>query len=160
MVSCLNCWGACGSARIARMEAGWDQEVARAFGARGGEDRRLELEEPLLFHPSAERINDLPAQHDVLVQLLAAQVEETVSEPRVLGIGLVAEHRQRQVAGRAENFDLTHVDLDEAGRHLWVFGAGGRLRTLPSTRMTNSERSFSASAKAGESGSTTHWVRP
>ena len=27
---------------------------------------------------------------------------------------------------------------------------GGRLRTWPSTRMTNSERSFSAAAKAGE----------
>ena len=37
---------------LARMEARGHEEVARAFGARGGEDRRLELEEPLLFHPS------------------------------------------------------------------------------------------------------------
>ena len=37
---------------------------------------------------------------------------------------------------------------------------GGRLRTPPSTRRTNADRSFSASANACESGSTTHWVRP
>ena len=105
------------------MEARRHEEVARAFRARGGEDRGLELEEPLPFHPSAKRINDLPAQHDVVVQLLATQVEEAVPEPRVFGIGLVAEHRQRQIARRAQNFDLAHIDLDEAGRHLGVFGA-------------------------------------
>ena len=73
------------------------------------------------------RINDLPAQHDVLVQLLAAQIEEAVSQPRVLGIGLVAEHRQRQVAGGAEHLDLAHIDLDPPGRHFGVFRAGGAL---------------------------------
>ena len=36
----------------------------------------------------------------------------------------------------------------------------GRLRTLPSTRTTHSERTVSASLKAGESGSTTHCVIP
>ena len=115
---------------LARMEARGHEEVARAFRARGGEDRGLELEEPLPFHPSAKRINDLPAQHDVLVQLLAPQIEEAVPEPRVLGIGLVAEHRQRQIARRAQNFDLAHVNLDEAGRHLGVFGAGRALAHL------------------------------
>ena len=105
---------------FARMQARGHEEVARAFRARGGQDRRLELEEPLPFHPSANRINDLTAQHDVLVQLLAPQIEEAVPEPRVLRIGLVAEHRERQVARRPQDFDLSHIDLDETGRHLGV----------------------------------------
>ena len=100
------------------------EEVARAFRARGGEDRRLELEESLLLHAPAKRINDLSAQHDVLVQLVAPQVEEPISEPRILGIGLVAEHRQRQIASRPQNFDVAHVNLDQAGRHFGIFGAG------------------------------------
>ena len=93
-------------------------EVARAFQARGGKDRRLELEEALLLHPSAKRINDLPAQHDVLVKLLAPQIKEAIAEPRVLRIGLVAEHRQRQIARRSQDFDFSNVNFDEAGWHL------------------------------------------
>ena len=108
---------------LAGMDARRHEEVARAFRARGGQDRRLELEEALALHPTAHRIDDPAAQHDVGVQLLAPEVEEAVLEPRVLGIGLVAEHRQRQVAGRAEHLDLAHVDLDQAGRHLGVFRA-------------------------------------
>ena len=57
------------------------------------------------------------------MQLLAPQIEEAISEPRLLGIGLVAEHRQRQIARRSQDFDLAHVNLDEAGRHLGVLGA-------------------------------------
>ena len=62
----------------------------------------------------------MTAQHDVLMQLLATQIEEAVPEPRVLRIGLVAEHRERQVARRPQNFDLSNIDLDETGRHLGV----------------------------------------
>jgi hypothetical protein len=36
----------------------------------------------------------------------------------------------------------------------------GRRRTLPSIRTTHSERNFSTSLNAGESGSATHWVMP
>ena len=97
------------------------EEIASPFGTRGGEDRRLELEKPLSLHPPAKRINDLPAQHDVLVQLLAPEIKEPVPEPGILGIGLVAEHRQRQIAGRAQHFNLTDVNLDKPGRHFGVF---------------------------------------
>ncbi len=56
---------------LARMETRGHQEVASALGAGSGQDRRLELEEPLFLHSSAKRINDLPAQHDVLMQFFA-----------------------------------------------------------------------------------------
>ena len=65
------------------------------------------------------------------MQLLAPQIEEAVAEPRVLGIGLVAEHLQRQVAGGAEHLDLADIDLDEAGRHLGVLGARRALPHVP-----------------------------
>ena len=109
------------------MQAGRHQEVARAFRARGGQDGRLEFEEALLLHPSAKQIDNLPAQHDVLVEFLAPQIKEAIPEPRILGIGLVAEHRQRQIARRPQHLDLPHVDLDEAGRHLGILGAGRAL---------------------------------
>ena len=111
--------------KLAGMDARGHEKIAGAFRAGGGQDRGLELEEPLPLHARSKRINDLPAQHDVAMQLLAAQVEKAVAEPRVLGIRLVAENRQRQIARRAEHFDLLHVNLDQPGRHLGVLGAEG-----------------------------------
>ena len=81
---------------LAGMDARRHQEVARAFRRGRRQDRRLEFEEALLLHPLAHGIDDRAAGHDVLVQLLATQVEEAVLEPYVLGIFLLAEHRQRQ----------------------------------------------------------------
>ena len=63
------------------------------------------------------------ALHDVLVQVLAAQVEETVFEPDFLWIVLIAEHRHRQFAGRPQHLDLADVDFDLAGRQVRVHGA-------------------------------------
>src|SRR5271166_1137478 len=112
---------------FSRMQARRHQKVARALGAGGGQDRRLELEEPPRLHARAQGIDDAPAQHDVLMQLLAAKIKEAVFEPSVLRVRLVAENRHRQVARRAQNLDLAHIDLDEAGRHLGVLGSFGAL---------------------------------
>ncbi len=67
------------------------------------------------------------AQHDVLVQFFAAQIEEAVAQPHILGIGLVAEHGNRQFGGRSQHLDFGHIDLNKAGRHFGVFGPGGAL---------------------------------
>src|SRR6202040_1197745 len=89
-----------------------------------GQDRRLELEEALLLHAPPDRIDHRAPQHDVAVEPLAAQVEEAVFEPDVLGIFLLAEYRHRQLAGRPEHLDLADIDLDRTGRQLRVLGAG------------------------------------
>ena len=84
---------------FAGMDAARHQIVARAFGAGGGEDRRLEFGEALVDHPLADRADHLRAQHDVGVQPVAAQIEEAVAEADILGIILLARDRQRQLLG-------------------------------------------------------------
>ena len=105
------------------MQAARHQEVARAFRRRGRQDRRLELGEALLLHAAAHRVDDLGAQHDVVVQLLAAQVEEAVLEARILGIFEIAEDWQRQLGRGAEHFDAGREHFHGAGRQVGVLGA-------------------------------------
>ena len=109
------------------MDARRHQEVARAFRARGRENRGLEFKEALPLHARAHAVDHLAAQHDVLVQPLAAQVEEAILQARLFGIVDVAEHRQRQFGRRTEHLDVADIDLDLAGRHVGVFGAGRAL---------------------------------
>ena len=61
---------------------------------------------PCSLHAAAHRIDDRAARHDVLMQLVAAQIEEAVFQPDVFGIFLLAKHRQRQFTGRAKHLDL------------------------------------------------------
>ena len=110
---------------FAGMNARRHQEVARAFRRGRRQDRGLEFEEALLLHPLAHGIDDRAAGHDVLVQLLAAQVEEAVLQPDVLRIFLLAEHRQRQFGRRPQHLDLADINLDRAGRQFRVVGALG-----------------------------------
>ena len=91
---------------FAGMQARRHEIVARAFRRRRGQDRRLEFEEALLLHAAADRVDDLAAHHDVVVQVLAPQIEEAVFEPDFLRIFLLAEHRHRQLGRRAEHLDL------------------------------------------------------
>ena len=110
---------------LARMNPRRHQEVARALRRRRRQDRGLEFEKALLLHPLAHRIDDRAAGHDVLMQLLATKVEETVLKPYVFRIFLFAEHRQRQFAGRPQHLDLADVKLDRAGRQFRIVGSLG-----------------------------------
>ena len=115
---------------LAGMQARRHQEVARAFRRRRRQDRRLEFEEARALHAGADRVDHLRAQHDVVVQVLAAQIEEAVLEPDVLGIFLLAEHRQRQLGRRPQHLDLVDIDLDLAGRQVRVERALGAVAHL------------------------------
>ena len=59
------------------------------------------------------------------MQRLAAQVEEAVLQPEVLGVVGLAEHGHRQLLGRRQHLDLRGKHLDLAGRQLWVERALG-----------------------------------
>ena len=110
---------------LAGMDARRHEEVARAFGRRGGEDRRREFVEADCVHLVAQRRDDAGAGHDVLVQRLAAKVEEAVLEAGVFRIVRLAENRQRQFGRLRQHFDLGRKDLDGAGGEFAVLGAGG-----------------------------------
>src|SRR3546814_11740827 len=69
---------------LARVQAARHQVVARALGAAGGEDRRLELLETLAHHALADRLDDLAAQADARLHLLAPEVEVAIAQAGVL----------------------------------------------------------------------------
>ncbi len=58
------------------------------------------------------------------MQVLAAQIEEAIFEPDLLGIVLLAEHRHGQLGGRPQHLDFADIDFDQTGRQLGVLGAG------------------------------------
>ena len=107
---------------LARMDAGGHEEVARALGAGGGEDRGGELGEARRLHAVPNVAHDPGAGHDVGVQRLAAQVEEAVGKADVLGVVGLAEHGQRQLARLAQRLDLAREQFDLAGRQVGVDG--------------------------------------
>ena len=104
------------------MQAAGHQEVARAFGRRGRQDRRLILQETLLEHAIADRLDHARTQHDVLVQGLATQVEIAVLEPDFLGILRLAEDWQRQFGGFRQHLDRLNPHLDFSGGQVGVDG--------------------------------------
>ena len=114
---------------LAGMQPRRHQEVAGAFRRRCGQDRRLELEEAGVAHPPPDRGDDLRALHDVVVELLAAEVEEAVFEPGFLGIFLIAEHRHRQFAAPPTSTSISRMKTSTApvGRFGLIVSRGPRL---------------------------------
>ena len=115
---------------LARMDPRRHQEVAGPLRRRSRQDRRLKFEESLILHALAHGIDDRAAGHDILVQLFAAKVEETVLKPYVFRIFLLTEHRQRQLACRSQHLDFADIEFDRAGRQVRIFGAGGTAAQL------------------------------
>src|SRR5690606_37558375 len=105
---------------LAGMDPARHQIVARAFGAGGGQDRRLELGEALLDHPPADRCDHLAAQQDVRVQPITPEVEIAIFEPDILGIVGLAGDRQRQLLGSRLDGRTVGDDLDRAGRKVGI----------------------------------------
>ena len=60
---------------------------------------------PCAFMRLRSEIDHRPAQHDVAVQPLAAQVEEAVAQPRFFGVFLIAEHLERQFPRRPQHLE-------------------------------------------------------
>ena len=86
------------------MQPGRHQKIPRAFGRGRGDDRRLEFVEARVPHPLAEVAHHGRAQHDVVMQLVAAQIEEAVPQAGFLWVFLVTEDHQRKLIGCPQNF--------------------------------------------------------
>ena len=105
---------------LAGMHAARHEEVARAFGAGGGQDRRLVFGEATFDHAAAQARDHVGAQHHVLVQRLAAQVQVPVLEADLFRIGMVAEDRHRQLGGFGLDGDRPADDFDLTGGEVGV----------------------------------------
>ena len=113
------------------MQARGHQEVARALGAGGRQDRSLELGEPLLDHPPANGRDHIGAQHDVAVKRLAPQIQIPVLEPQLLRIVRLAEHRQGQLGRLRQHLHRLDANFDLAGRQIGVHHIGVPRQHLP-----------------------------
>ena len=69
---------------------------------------------------------------------LAPEIEEAVSEPRVLGIVRLAEHRQRQLLGLRQHLELLILTSTSPVGRLGLTVSGVRATTSPSMRTTHS----------------------
>ena len=98
---------------FAGMNTARHQIVACALGAARGQDRRLELSEPLPDHALADAGDDIRAQDDIRVQSLTTQIEIAVFKPDFFGIFGLAKHRHRQFRRRRlhNNIRRAHFDL-------------------------------------------------
>jgi hypothetical protein len=142
------------------MDAARHKIVARALGARRGQDRRLEFGEALADHAAADRGDHVGAQHDIGVDALAPQIEEAIAQADILGIIGLARHRQRQLLRGRLDGDAAREHLDLAGREVGIGGARG---TRLHDAVDRDDR-FDAQAleigSAGLSLSATIWVMP
>src|SRR4029453_8741276 len=103
------------------------QVAPRPFRRARGQDRGLELGETGLDHATANRRDDAASEHDVAVKLLTPQVEESVTQPCLLGKLGVAVDLERQRIRDGLHGQLGDRQLDLAGRQLWIDG-GRRAR--------------------------------
>ena len=72
-------------------------------------------------HLLAQETDDLGAEHDVAVELFAAQVEEAVLEAHVLALfGLLVRDVERRDGGGALHHEFVRLDLDLARREVGV----------------------------------------
>ena len=106
-----------------RMHAAGHQIIARAFRAARRQDRRLEFHEPLIDHAAAQRRNHIAAQHDVLVQAVATQIEEAILQADILGIFGLTGHRHRQFIGGGLDGDILGAHFHFAGGQPAIDGA-------------------------------------
>ena len=104
--------------------------------------------------------DDLGAQQDVLLHLLAAKVQEAVAQADFLaGIGIAVD-LERQRIGGALHRQFLKLDFDPAGRELVVDGFGRALDHLAGDRDDGFSRRPSTTLNSGLELSTTTCVRP
>ncbi len=103
------------------MNAAGDEIVTRTFGRGGSQNRSLELVEALLPHLLTEELDDLAAQNEVLVKLLATEIEEAVLETHVLRlIGLLVGNVDRSHFRGGLHHELVRLDFDFTGGQIGI----------------------------------------
>jgi len=98
-----------------RLQARRHEKIACALRRRLAEDRRLDVEEAGGLHHAAHHADHPGAQGDVLLQVVAAQIEPAVAQAqRLVHVLLVELEGQRRAA--RDDLERIDLDLDLAGR--------------------------------------------
>jgi hypothetical protein len=122
----LKICGDCGSAKnLPGLRAARHEVVARAFGRRLGEHRRLDVDEAVAVEVLAHRARDRVTQAQPFLHHVATQVDVTVLEPRLFLDLFVELERDRLRA--VQHLDLAREQFDLPGRQVGV-GRAGRPR--------------------------------
>ncbi len=104
----------------ARLQAAGHEEVARAFGRRLEQDRRLDFEEVALVEIVADELDDLVAQNQLILHPRAAQIEIAIAHPRFFVDVFVAVDQEGRRFRRIQNGHLSRDDFDVAGGKLRI----------------------------------------
>jgi hypothetical protein len=112
---------------LTRMNAARHEEVARALRRRFGQNRRLDLPEPLVVEVVSQRQRDAVAKPKVALQSRPPQIEVAILEPDLLGDVGVLRNGERRSLGLIQNANVARPHLHLAGWHARV----GRLWRTP-----------------------------
>ena len=102
--------------KLPGMDAARHEVIARALGGARRQNRRLKLQEALLLHAPPDAGNHARAEHDVRVDLFAAQIQKPVAKTLLFRDLVGARDLERQRFCRRQYLDLVDHDLDVAGR--------------------------------------------
>jgi hypothetical protein len=106
------------------VDARGHEELTRAFGRGLVEDGGLDVDEAVLVEILAHGTRGRVAHAQDLLHRGAAQVEEAVLEPHLLG-DLLVVHQEGRRGSHIEDLDLVREDLDLAALQVRIHGAFG-----------------------------------
>ena len=109
------------SVKLAGMQAGRHDEVARSLRGRTGEDGGGDLQKPEVGHLASEPAHHLGAEDDLVLHLGVAQVEEAVAQPRILSRLRAGRDLEGELLiAPAQHFHLFGLYLDHACGHVGI----------------------------------------
>ena len=103
-----------------RVHPARDQKVTRSLGRAPPQDRRLDLQEPMLAHDVAHELAEPVPENENPLQVGPAEIEEPVGQPQLL-VGLGSVHLERGCRRGVVNDQVAGPHLDRARLELEVF---------------------------------------
>jgi len=105
-----------------RMHTARHQVIPRPLRRTAGQDRRLELCEPMPDHATTQTGDNLRPKHNILVQMLTPQIKEAIFEAGFFCPIILDIHLERQRVSHAFDGDRFRHHFNAAARHCLVDG--------------------------------------
>src|SRR6185503_7008740 len=113
------------------VEPGRNHVVARPLGGRLHEERRFDLEKPLVGEEIAHALRHRVTEDDVFPERFPPEIEVAVPKPEILGGGVHPLDRKRGRLALVQDREAVGLHLDAAGRQFLVLASGGALEHGP-----------------------------